>query len=206
MDKYAIELLSKIPENVDDDLLVEDLSLDDIPQEHLQAVRELLNSNDLYTVFQAARVLTCWGDDVGFIKLTGLFDNDQLIGLIDHRLHGYDDTAKHILSALISYWAVKSDKVLDDEARKKIFPYVAKIIKASNTQPFQIRSLFWVVEEYNFNEYIPFLKEHLISIIDHPEIHGWKIHDVIELFLKIETDFVYKLLEEKGKTLKDFDF
>ena len=28
----------------------------------------------------------------------------------------------------------------------------------------------------------------------------------IELFLKIEPDFVYKLLDEKGKTLKDFNF
>lgn len=206
MDKYAIELLSKIPENMDDDLLVEDLSLDEIPEEHLEAVRELLKSNDLYTVFQAARILTCWGDDIGFTQLTRLFDNGQLIGLINHRLHGYDDTLQYILSSLISFWAVKSDKTLNEEVRKKIFPYIVKIIKISNTQPFSICSLFWVVEEYNFNEYIPFLKEHLISIIDHPEVHGWKIHDVMELFLKIEPDFVYKLLEEKGKTLKDFNF
>ena len=113
---------------------------------------------------------------------------------------------QHVLRAFIRYWADKSDHGLGTLTRKKLFPYIVKIIELANTQPFGIDSLFGLIIDEDFKEYIPFLKEHLISIIDHPEIHGWKIHDVIELFLKIEPDFVYKLLDEKGKTLKDFNF
>ena len=45
-----------------------------------------------------------------------------------------------------------------------------------------------------------------MAIIEHPEIHRWKIHDVIKLLLQIDPSFVYELLERKGKTLKDFNF
>ncbi|MDU4395411.1 MAG: hypothetical protein E7I55_15850 [Acinetobacter ursingii] len=206
MKQYAIDLLSKIPNGADEDSLPEELSLDEIPKEHLLAVRELLQSDDAYTVFQAARLLTCWGDDIGFNKLVRLFDNHDLYGFISHRLHGYDDTLQHVLDALISYWAVNSDKGERERAREKIFPYVAKIIEDSNTQPFQINSIFWVVNKYKYQEYIKPLEKHLEKIIDHPEIHFWKIHDVIEFFLKIDPDFVNRLLKEKGKTLKDFNF
>lgn len=90
--------------------------------------------------------------------------------------------------------------------REKLFPYIARIIEAANTQPFVIDSLFRLITEENFEEYIPLLKEHLVAIIEHPEIHRWKIHDVIKLLLQIDPSFVYELLERKGKTLKDFNF
>ena len=59
-------------------------------------------------------------------------------------------------------------------------------------------------DDEKYDEYIPLIKNHLIQIIDHPELQFWKIHDAIELMLKLEPEFVHNLLEEKGKTLEDF--
>jgi len=203
MDQYAIDLLS---DDLESGLLAEELDYEEIPEEHLNKIRLLLDSSDKYTVFQAAKLLTFWGDDVGFNKLEELFYNNELKGFIGHRLHGYDDTLQHVLRALVSFWAQKVEQEQGEKARKKIFPFVSQIIKLSNYQQFEICGIFNVVENYSFNEYLPILKEHLILIIDHPEVHGWKIHDAIKFFLKIDPDFVNKLLDEKGKTLKDFNF
>ncbi len=206
MEQKIIDLLNEIPDSVNYTDIAEDLDAEDISVSRIEQLRELLTNSDDYIVFQAAKLLTFWGDDYGFNALTALFENNKLNGFIDHRLNGYDDTLQHVLRAFIRYWADKSDHGLGTLTRKKLFPYIVKIIELANTQPFGIDSLFGLIIDEDFKEYIPFLKEHLISIIDHPEIHGWKIHDVIELFLKIEPDFVYKLLDEKGKTLKDFNF
>ena len=78
------------------------------------------------------------------------------------------------------------------------------IIEISNTEPFDISRLFWLIDDEKYDEYIPLIKNHLIQIIDHPELQFWKIHDAIELMLKLEPEFVHNLLEEKGKTLEDF--
>lgn len=206
MEQKIIDLLCEIPDNIDYTDVAEDLDLEDIPEMRIKQLRELLISSDGYIQFQAAKLLTFWGDDCGFKALTSLFDNNKLSGFVDHRLYGYDDTLQHVLRALIRYWADKYDQGLGDLTREKLFPYIARIIEAANTHPFVIDSLFKLIVEENFEEYIPLLKEHLVAIIEHPEIHRWKIHDVIELLLEIEPGFVYELLEKKGKTLKDFNF
>ncbi|WP_252358084.1 hypothetical protein [Acinetobacter proteolyticus] len=133
-----------------------------------------------------------------------MLDTNQLSGWIEHRLHGYDDTLKHVLSAFVSYWATKSEASLAELARRKIFPYVAKIIAQSNTAPFEISDIFWVIEKERYEEYVPLLKTHLEKIIDDLKLYFWKIHDAIKLMLKFDADFVYHLLQEKGKSLKDF--
>lgn len=206
MEQKIIDLLCEIPDNVDYTDVAEDLDLEDIPEIRIKQLRELLTNSDVYIQFQAAKLLTFWGDDYGFKVLTCLFDNNKLSSFVDHRLYGYDDTLQHVLRALIRYWADKYDQGLGEAAREKLFPYIARIIEAANTQPFVIDSLFRLITEENFEEYIPFLKEHLVAIIEHPEIHGWKIHDAIEFLLKIDPDFVNELLLKKGKTLQDFNF
>lgn len=208
MKKEIAELLYGIPDNVNYTDISTDLDLEDIPDERIQKIKLLLSDIDPYIVFQASRILTSWGDDEGFSKLVKLLEEDHISGFINNRLYGYDETLKHALDALISYWAVKSDQGEGDRdvARAKIFPYILKIIDASNDQPFEIYSILGVIDEYGFNEYLPFIKKHLEKIIDYPEIHGWKIHDVIELLLKIDPEFVNELLLKKRKTLQEFNF
>ena len=202
MDQEILKLLSEIPDHVDYACDAEELDLEDIPEDRISKVRQLLNHSDSYVVFKAAKLLTHWGQNEGFDALAYLLNNDQLDGWITHRLHGYDDTLQHVLSAFVSYWAIQSDLGCCQYARTKIFPCVVKIIEASNTQPFDINSIFWIIERKHYNEYIPLLKNHLTQIIDDPKLHFGKIHDAIELML--EPDFVHDLLINKGKTLKDF--
>ena len=206
MDHTTFQLLYELPENinVEADTLVQELSLDEIPAEHLNKVRALLHSQDEGIAFNAAKLLTHWGDETGFEHLTQLFENNKLDGYTNHRLHGYDDTLAHVLSAFVSFWAVQSDLGYGEQVRQLIYPYVAKIIEASNHQPFDISRLFWVIEKYQYTEYIPLLKNHLASILQNPELHFWKIHDVIPLLLKFDPDFVYEVLKQNGKKMKDF--
>ncbi|MFI8034504.1 hypothetical protein ACH8I4_11580 [Acinetobacter sp. ABJ_C3_5] len=204
MNQAIVALLTDIPDHADYACGAEELDLEHIPQERIDLLVGLLYHADDEVVFGAAKLLTHWGQDEGFNALTHLFDTNQLSGWIDHRLHGYDDTLQHVLSAFVSYWATKSDAGLGELARRKIFPYVAKIIEQSNTAPFEINSIFWVIEKKQYREYIPLLKMHLDKMMNDPELYFWKIHDAINLMLKLEDDFVYHLLQEKGKSLKDF--
>ncbi|OBY75552.1 hypothetical protein [Acinetobacter gyllenbergii] len=204
MNQEILALLTDIPDHADYACAAEELDLVDISQDRIDRVVELLHHTEDVVVFDAAKLLTHWGQDEGFNALTHLFDTNQLSGWIDHRLQGYDDTLQHVLSAFVSYWAEKSDAGLSELARGKIFPYVAKIIEQSNTAPFEINSIFWVIEKKQYREYIPLLKTHLDKMMDDPKLYFWKIHDAIQLMLKFDTDFVYHLLQEKGKSLKDF--
>lgn len=40
--------------------------------------------------------------------------------------------------------------------------------------------------------------------MDKPEDNYWRIHDTLKLFLKIEPDYVEKLLVEKDQSQADF--
>ncbi|WP_425918448.1 hypothetical protein [Acinetobacter sp. TSRC1-2] len=203
MDKEISNLLYDIPTHADTDL-VEELDLEDISEDRIKKLKDLLNSSDEDIVFKAAKLLTHWGQASGFDALVNLSDDNKLDGCIDHRLHGYDDTLQHVLSAFVSYWATQSDLGFGEQARIKIFPPIKKIIEKSNTQPFDIAGVFWVIEKYKYSEYIPLIRNHLIQIIDHPKLQFWKIHDALELMLKLDPEFVHNLLDEKGKTLEDF--
>jgi len=48
------------------------------------------------------------------------------------------------------------------------------------------------------------LKEHLEIIIKKPEDNYWKIKDALDLFLKIDPEFVKVVLNNNSKTLADF--
>ena len=203
MDKEISNLLYDIPKNADTEL-VEELDLEDIPEDRIKKLKDLLNSSDEDIVFKVAKLLTHWGQTSGFDALVNLLDENKLDSYIDHRLHGYDDTLQHVLSAFVSYWATQATLGFSEQARIKIFPPIKKIIEKSNTQPFDIAGVFWVIEKYKYTEYIPLIKNHLIQIIDHPKFQFWKIHDALKLMLKLDPEFVRNLLDEKGKTLEDF--
>lgn len=206
IDQKIISLLYEIPSDLDQTEILEDLDIEDIPLERIEQIKSLLQHNDSFVVFQAARLLTNWGVEEGFVALTDLLERGQLKGEIDHRLRGYDDTLQHVLSALIGFWATKSDAGEGDITQKRIYKYVAAIIDASNKQPFEISCLFWSVKAGRFGEYLPLLKEHLAAIIDFPELHHWKIYDVIELLLTVDSEFVHDFLRVKQKSLSDFGF
>ncbi|MBH0063694.1 hypothetical protein [Psychrobacter sp. SZ93C1] len=199
-------LLRDIPTGVDYTELPEDIDPEDIPPERIKGIVDLLSHEDDYIVFQAARLLTSWGIEEGFHTLEKLLVENELQGMIQHRIYGYDETYKHVLYAFISYWANQSDMGKGEQARKAIFEPVSIIIKASNTQLFQIDKIFRLVLDDDFNEYIPLLKEHLQIIIKNPEDNYWRIHDVIELFLKVDPDFVAQVLKENRKELSNFGF
>ncbi len=197
------ELLYSIPEGVDEDLL-EDLELKDIPKSRIEGLKELLNYDDIYISFKSARLLTNWGIEEGFAKLISLFSSGQLDGFIDHRLYGYDETYKYVLSDLVGYWAQHADNGNSELARKKIYPYVCKIIKASNYGSFDINALFWLVTDKNFTEYTPYLLEHLMIILDNPQNNYWRTHDVLKALRKVEPEKTNAILTTRNKTYSDF--
>ena len=200
-------LLYEVPEYIDYTDLPEDLDAADIPENSVTALRMLLKeSADISIQYRTAFLLTNWGYEDGLAFLMKLFDANHLVGLIAHSLHAYDDTYKHVLDALVGYWAKQADSGAGDIARKKIYHPVEKIINASNKSPFEISGMFWLIQDEGFTEYLPLIKHHLSIIINKPEVHGWKIHDAIELLLNFDAGFVINLLSEKGKTLKDFNF
>lgn len=197
-------LLYSIPEGADYAAVPEDLDLEDVPEDRLDGLLHLLKSNDESLRFDVARLLANWGVEEGFETLTALFTQGKTDGYIDHRLHGYDETNKHILHALIGYWASRADEGKDEEAREKIFPYVKQIIKDAENKYYSISPLFWVITEYEYLEYIPFIKDHLSAILSEPDQQFWNIHDDIKLLLNFDPEFVHQVLQKHHKTLVDF--
>lgn len=113
-------LLNDIPSHVDYTDLVEELELEDVPKERINAIINILDSEkDIYILFRASFILTSWGIDEGFQKITQLLYNGSIDYLIPNNLKLKDDTYKHVLSSYISYWAVNSDNGKNEEARKK---------------------------------------------------------------------------------------
>lgn len=203
---YINSLLYDIPSDIDYTELPEDIDLEDLPSERIEEIKELLKYEDGYIVFQASRLLTSWGIKEGFNTLNDLLIKNELQGIIQHRIYGYDETYKHALSVFVSYWANCSDAGKGEQARKEIFEPISMIIRASNTKSFEISEMFWLLTRKNFIEYKPLLQEHLQVIIKEPKKNYWRIHDVIEIFLKVDPDFVTKVLNENEKELSDFGF
>ncbi|WP_201513136.1 hypothetical protein [Psychrobacter alimentarius] len=199
-------ILYDIPENVDYTSSSDELDLEDISVERIDKVKSLLYKDDEYIIYQASRLLTSWGIEEGFDTLKKLLVENKLQGMIQHRIYGYDETYTYILDAFVSYWTSRVELGKGDETRKAIFEPICTIIKTSNNQLFQISGLFWLVSDYGFVEYVPLLKEHLQIIIKNPEDNYWRIHDVIELFLNVDSDFVLQVLKENDQELSDFGF
>lgn len=197
------QTLHGVPASADYAVDATDLDLEDIPEERLEKVNALLNSADESIRYVAAKLLVSWGFQHALQHLA-VFIDDLKGGYIDHQLHGFDNTQKHNLAALTRYWAIRSDEGEGEEARKDIFPLVSKIITLSNTKPFQIAGMFWLVSERGMTEYLPALRTHLVSIIDHPEDYLWKIRDVVTLLHAVDPEYLHEFLRQKNIALDQY--
>ncbi|MBD9466227.1 MULTISPECIES: hypothetical protein [unclassified Pseudomonas] len=206
MDRKTNELLNGIPEQADYAAEAGELDPEDIPQERMSAVLGLLiNSDDEAVRFQAAKLLTSWGVVEGLLALEESMERPAFIkDFYIHRLHGYDDTYRQILMAITMYFANMAGRGERDVARAQVFLPLSKIIEFAGDEPFEISDALAFVKRERYLEYIPLFKKYLRSIIDHPEIHRWKIYDAIEFLMEFEPDFVMSLLKEKNKTIEDF--
>lgn len=93
---------------------------------------------------------------------------------------------------------------MGEQARKDIYPLISKIIAMSNTQPFQISGMFWLVKDHGMTEYLPALRNHLVSIIDPPEDYHWKIRDVVTLLGAVGAEFLHEFLRQKNIPLDQY--
>lgn len=199
------DLLYSVPPNADYAVDATDIDAEDIPRSRVQGVIELLGHSEESIRFAAARLLTSWGYREGLFYLSNALCRADDIGEFEiHRLYGYDETFKLALAALVGYFTRSSDRGHGEEARREIFEPIKKIIQLSNSRPFEISGFFWLVEDKKFYEYIPELREHLVSVIDSPDIHRWKIYDVLRLLLRVDNAFASNFLEKINKQLDDF--
>ncbi|WP_055137395.1 hypothetical protein [Pseudomonas corrugata] len=206
MDRKTNELLNSIPEHADYAADAGDLDPEDIPQERMDAVMDLLHHADNDVVrFLAAKLLTSWGVHDGLVALEKSMERPEAVeGIYTHRLHGYDDTYRQILMAVIMYFANMADRGEKEVARTQIYSLLSKIIALAGSKPFDIADVFAFVKREKYMEYVLLVERYLVSIIDHPEVHRWKIYDAIELLMNFEPEFVVSLLKEKNKTIDDF--
>ena len=202
--KEVKDVFYKVPEGVDYADILEDVDLEDVPEETIQKLTSLLDSDNDYIRYQASRLLTIWGIREGFDILTQMFSQGQLEWMISHRLYGYDDTNRIFLYDIVNYWASRYDLGEEKMARGEICPYVCKIIEQAETGYYDISKIYRLVSEEHYTEYIPYLKHFLATILDKPEDNYWRIHDTLKLFLKVDPDYVTQLLKEKQKSLGDF--
>lgn len=80
-------------------------ALDPIPLERIPRLRMLLSHEDLFVVFQAAKVLTAWADPVGLNALEALIDQrvHRVMEFSPHRIYGYDNVYDELAEALDGY-------------------------------------------------------------------------------------------------------
>lgn len=208
MNQSLLDLLYKIPPNVDYACDLGELDECDIPRDRVPKLKELLHGQDEFIAFEAARVLCSWADEDGFEFIRSFVcDRAPLeINWTPHRLHGYDDTYRLAMLALQAYWARKATigPEAGEKARVKIFSPMSMIIELSSKLPFAIDYFFYMVEKLKFTEYIPLLKNHFKAILRSPQIHGWKVADCAHLLMKFDSEFVELALAEHGKSLSDF--
>ena len=205
MDPKTYELLNGIPEHADYAVEAGDLDREDISGERIAAVRQLLNSENEMERFQASKLLTSWGVHDGLIVLEEYMRRPEIIeGIYTHRLHGYDDTYRHILMAVTMYFANAAEVSGKELARRQVYDVLSKIIALANERPFEISEIYSFVHREKYSEYLPLLKQHLIAMVEHPELHRRKIKDAIGLIMEFDADFVRVLLSEKNKILENF--
>jgi len=206
MGPKTYELLNSIPGHADYAVTAGDLDPEDIPQERIDAVLDLLrHASNNEEQFLAAKLLTSWGVYEGLIALEGSMEKPEGIeGTYSHRLYGYDDTYRQILLAVTRYFANVADRGEVEAARVQIYSPLSKIITLASSKPFEIAKIFDFVKRKNYSEYVPLVEEHLAAIIDHPEVHRWKIYDAIVFLMSFNPDFIAFLLKEKNKSIDDF--
>ena len=136
------DLFYKVPEEIDYADLLEDVDLEDVPEETIQKLTSLLSSDDDFLRYKSSSLLTIWGIKEGFDVLTQMFSQGQLEWMISHRLYGYDDTNRIFLYDIVNYWASRYDLGEEKIARGEIYPYVCKIIEQAETGYYDISKIY----------------------------------------------------------------
>lgn len=206
MDPKVYELLNSIPEQADYAADAGDLDSEDISPGRVDAVKELLlESGDEEVQFYAAKLLTSWGYHEGLVALEMFMSKPEVFeGLYTHRLHGYDDTYRYILMAVIMYFANVAEKEGKEIARVQVRDLLLKIVALAEKRPFEISEMLRFVKREKYPEYMAALKEYLLAIIDQPDVHRWKIYDALEFFVAVEPGFAELILKARNKLIDNF--
>lgn len=216
--------LYHVPEHADYAVDSSELDAEDIEPGRVEILESMIAvdiddpAND-YKHFAAARILCSWGYRCGFDIISQYVFREDLMegpGDISHRLRGYNTGYEHALMAIWSYHATQSDRGYDpkerkvtdsryaQESRKLIFDATVKIVEYSNIKKFEITDLYGSLKYYKYEEYYSHIKNHLLSIIENPEFHHWKIFDALEFLNGVDPEFVASVLKPRGKTIADY--
>ena len=217
-------VIGHVPDHADYAVDSSELDREDIESGRVEKLKSIIATdindpvND-YHHFGAARVLCSWGYRCGFDMISKYVFREDLMegpGDISHRIRGYNTGYEHALMAIWSYHATQSDRGYDpkerkitdrsyeQESRKLIFDVTVKIVEYSNIKKFEINRLYGSLRHNHYEEYYPHIKNHLLSIIDHPEFHHWKIFDALEFLNGVDPEFVASVLKPRGKTIADY--
>jgi len=92
--------------------------LDPVPTERIPATRALLRRDDLSLAYQAALVLTAWGDPEGLARVEEFVDTriDLKTNLAPHRIWGYDNVYD-VPAQAVGLYALSSDAQAEDRRR-----------------------------------------------------------------------------------------
>lgn len=71
--KELEDLFYKVPEEIDYADLLEDVDLEDVPEETIQKLTSLLSSDDDFLRYKSSSLLTIWGIKEVFDVLTQMF-------------------------------------------------------------------------------------------------------------------------------------
>lgn len=92
-------LFYKVPNGVDYTDLLEEVDLEDVPEETINKLISLLSSDDDFLRYKASRLLTNWGLKAGFNVLAQMFVEGKLEDYIPHRLYSYKDKFGYLWSS-----------------------------------------------------------------------------------------------------------
>ena len=92
--------------------------LDPVPAERIAPVRALLQSRDLYLVYQAALALTAWGDYAGLLQIEAMVDArvDRQMEFEPHRIYGYDNVYD-VMADAVYLFGLSSEAHLEERLR-----------------------------------------------------------------------------------------
>lgn len=206
MQEEIHHLLYDVPDSADYAVDVSELDPEDIPLERVVQVLKLLDSADVDVRFSAARILCSWGYEEGLVVLESFIDDpSRMEGFFTHRLHGFDDTPRFVLSALTSFVANNAGQGRGAYAHERVHDSILTIINMAKEHPFMLGYFLCLIKHDQYQEFIPALKDLLAVIVDKGDEYYWNIKDLVALLIGFDPIFVYKLFLLKGKTYSDFN-
>lgn len=139
MDQQTSDLLYGIPAHADYAADAGELDEEDIPKARMDAVTALMrHAQDAEARFLAARLMASWGVPEGLKALERCIGGpDRVEGVFSHRLHGYDDTYRHVVMAVTLYWARQADRGRAKSQGAKSTRYCRRSLTGPTVSPFR---------------------------------------------------------------------